>query len=584
MTEMSVNNAKRIEDARANRAREGEMNRSNLENERERRVDNARRDRTTKRGQNMQLIGTGISTLGKIASGFIPKPVPGANLGGHLSNKMNFGRANDPAWYNQYPELVRDAANVSFNTPAGPNGVTFANIQERLPGVMNLYFIPAIGDDDAINIVAKDLYAYVRHVNSGARNYEASDLMEYILAVDSIYTGIAFLVKCLELATEYNARNWAEGSYLLDTLNIDKADISKNLANYRLQLNFLIARMDKLNVPSIMHLFSRHLWMAGSTFKDSAIAKSQLYQFVPEKILKLDEGWSTGNAYSLTTVKFVNLTSNSKLQDLIDILDGALSILLRNSDIGIMSGDILKAYPESSLFKYSMIPAELHHEFVYSEEVLTQICGASITPIDTWTLKQDTTDTSLLKSEYASKSTFTSYGASTSSQRKIINAFTDNPTPDDIMVATRLSATWTESVSPEGGITFTDVAFGTEAVTALGIWCMNKQNNKYIHIDGVTLPLIIDSLCFQDAGGDTGIGYLEATQLIKILLAMGPFDWAPRLRIMTYSSSSHTAVCYGLTGDFDNYAEVEARTLINMHRVAILSELGSADSKVTSKS
>lgn len=96
------------------------------------------------------------------------------------------------------PQLVKDVASLSFRTPLGsPSGLPsrsnpVGRDRRSIPGIMNLYFVPTIGsstagESSAINIAAKNIYSFVRHENSGRINYDAPDLMLYLLALDSAF-------------------------------------------------------------------------------------------------------------------------------------------------------------------------------------------------------------------------------------------------------------------------------------------------------------------------------------------------------------------------------------------------------------
>lgn len=92
---------------------------------------------------------------------------------------------------------MRDVASLSYNTPLGkagrlPDRVGPTLDQTAIPGIAAIHYVPTIGtsgttEASAANIAAKNIYAYVRYANSGARNYEAVDLMMYLMACDSAY-------------------------------------------------------------------------------------------------------------------------------------------------------------------------------------------------------------------------------------------------------------------------------------------------------------------------------------------------------------------------------------------------------------
>lgn len=81
-----------------------------------------------------------------------------------------------------------------------------------VPGIMTFMYAPSIGvafstDSAAINVAAKNIYAYVRFANSGARNYDAPNLMTYLLALDSAYQIYACGVRLYAALIQANASN-----------------------------------------------------------------------------------------------------------------------------------------------------------------------------------------------------------------------------------------------------------------------------------------------------------------------------------------------------------------------------------------
>lgn len=129
---------------------------------------------------------------------------------------------------------------------------------------MAIRYIPTIGtsssaEASAANIAAKNIYSYVRYANSGARNYEANDLMMYLLAMDSAYTFYAYLCGIYSAAKNANGANWYQPVTMVTALGADYKSVSRNLANMRAYINQFAQRLSAFYVPSQMPIYSRHM-------------------------------------------------------------------------------------------------------------------------------------------------------------------------------------------------------------------------------------------------------------------------------------------------------------------------------------
>lgn len=569
MTSNQINYARAREDRRANKAKERENERSNKAREAETHRSNKANEKLTGRGQIIRATTDTIGNVAKAAGG----------IGGLI------GSINDPSWYNKDPQLVKDVANISFNTPIGkPLGdeITIArttgeNTTEPariVPGVMVLrYFItPGMTDgtvSDAVNIAARNIYSYVRYANSGASNYEPVDLMMYLLAMDSLYTLYAWGVRTyaiLNYASRYsgyypNALAHAIGLQLGSSSD----DWTTNLSNVRAFINQFGVKISAFNVPANFPYFNRHIWMVSNLFKDMNIRRSQVYAFTPSWIYQyhfVGGGLAPANFTPTPGSEYTGLT----FEGYTTICEETLSLLNGNEDIGIMSGDILKAYGEANMFKVDTIPESVELPFVYSEEVLSQIAGAAVIPVEysTANIAQDgknrigvgtiSSSTGLLDQEgyyiaWAQSLEFTKTSV-------LVNMLKDDPTPDDVMVATRLSATY----AAESATTCKVTTYGTEIVNQVDI----------ATFDGSGTVLIVSAQSNYQA--------TDANDPIKTFYDCAvKFDWAPDFAIFTISSNEFEVQGILHTQDYGNVATIQATTLRNMHYVAVLSEFAVMD-------
>ena len=570
MTSNQINYARNKEEKRANKARERENERSNKAREAETHRSNKANERLTSRGQFFKATTDTIGNVAKAAGG----------IGGLI------GAINDPSWYNKDPQLVKDVANISFNTPIGkPLGdeitiatSTGASAQEParvVPGVMVLrYFVtPGMTDgtvSDAVNIAARNIYSFVRYANSGASNYEPVDLMMYLLAMDSLYTLYAWGVRTYAILNYASRFSGYYPTALAHAIGLQMGgsndDWTSNLSNVRAFINQFGVKISAFNVPANFPYFNRHIWMVSNIFKDMNIRRSQVYAFTPSWIYQYQfEGG--GLAPANFTPTHGNENNGLSFKEYKTICDQTLSLLNGNEDIGIMSGDILKAYGESNMFKVTTIPEEVELPFVYSEEVLSQIAGAAVVPVDyaTANIAQDgknrigvgtrDSSTGLLQQEgyYITWQQNLEY----TKTAVLVNMLKDDPTPDDVMVATRLSATY----AAESGTTCKVTTYGTEIVTKVDIMTFNSNGEEVL----VT--------------AQSNYQAVDASDPIQTFYdCVIKFDWAPDFAIFIVDTTSGLSISSILhTQDFGNVATIQATTLRNMHYVAVLSEFAVMD-------
>lgn len=64
---------------------------------------------------------------------------------------------------------------------------------------MKIGFVPSIGrtsgESSPANVASKNIYSFVRFANSGRTNYEATDLMMFLLAMDNAYMYAGYLIR-----------------------------------------------------------------------------------------------------------------------------------------------------------------------------------------------------------------------------------------------------------------------------------------------------------------------------------------------------------------------------------------------------
>lgn len=304
-------------------------------------------------------------------------------------------RTNDLSWYTINDQLLRDAGSLSFNNPLGNttrvselsefgsdiNYVANSVLDRAIPGLMAIEYAPTIGPStdnySPINIAARSLFSNVRKVQSGKWNYEPADLMKYILALDSCYMMFAYLCRIYGAAKVYSVVNRYWPDAVLKACHVDRNDIIYHLSDLRYYINTLAHRLNTLCAPSGIKLFDRHFFMNIGIWKDADYDKSQLYMFVPCFVYKYEELNSSTVPAELIPLNLdgSNATANNlyTVQDLINMTETLVMSLMSSEDIGVISGDLYKAYGLNGSHALNSIDENFEVYPVYDPVVLSQI-------------------------------------------------------------------------------------------------------------------------------------------------------------------------------------------------------------------
>lgn len=374
---------------------------------------------------------------------------------------------NDWQWYAKNSTILQQVASFSFNNPVGDPIESYLESQaklptsekialnvdlnqyfsDRLPGVCALDVVPCPGKadsfDDAVNNAAYGLYAHVRFANSGAKNYDSPDLMMYFLAMDSLYYMWNFGKRAFGIIKQRDQFNRYLNRVITEACGFDFNDLSNNMNNFVSKMNLLAAEIDTFNVPDTMPFMIRHSWLFSNVFKDSPLVKSQFYVFRPKVYYTYEETEPGKPGYLKANVVPPKLTTSQY----ISILEDMLAKVTASEDVGIMSGDVLKAYNNGNMFRITVTDANYTFTPVYEPNVLSQIENATIVgmsdpfnvpnPAYNMDIKQSTNgliqyDPHLLKSTNRNMVNMALLFP------RLINMHVEDPTPEQIIVATRL--------------------------------------------------------------------------------------------------------------------------------------------------
>lgn len=534
---------------------------------------------------------------------------------------------NDWSWYAKNQQMLKDAASLSYNRPLGAEiklsriidtpvktaSATFNASSSSIAGIMDLVvcLCPGLSEDytSPINLAAQNIYSYVRYQNSGGKNYEPADLMFYILSMDSAYALWNTLKRIYGLARSYSQKNWYYPRAFIEGMGVDFDDVMNNLADFRLFINTMGSRLQSFCVPAVMPLLIRHSWMFANVWKDSNNDKAQCYQFIPAYFYQYSEQTTGGG--SLNPISWIDYTKNNpsydnqwnpvlkKFQDIVIYTNQIINSLSKSEDIGVMSGDILKAYGQDKLFKLTPVDADFTVEPTYSEEVLNQIHNATIlktpwvNPAENWNLSitQNVDSQTIVFNP-----TLPSHGLDYNGA--VINMPWDDVTPENTMVGTRLTFCY-KRVGNQTKFTALGTEFICNAFMAFHNYAtpndssVETERYSYNTLDTINaagtygnFPVIPNKDTFTKqevlalVNNYLATAYQGINKALTVYSLKAQFDWAPlsfpvptnfeqtpsgAANVTTYNVSA-------VSGDMANWTIVDAADLAQMHLTAVMSE------------
>lgn len=516
---------------------------------------------------------------------------------------------NDASWYNTLPELVRDAAKFPFSRPLGTHYVpkSDSNVEfnldfctQSIPGIMCINWYPTIGlsthSNSPINIVSREVYSFVRHANSGHSNYDAPDLMLYFMAMDSVYSLYSEAVRVYGTMMLYTANNRYYPKALVQCAGWDFEDVQRNLAQLRWSINQFAYKLGSLAIPANMSYFARHIWLNSGLYLDSNSTKAQTYMFKQDAFYKYNP--TVGDGFKSQLVFTKRNSKLMKVADWIDMMNSYVDPILASEDFNIMSGDILKAFGQDNLFTVAPIAEDYVVVPSYSAEVLSQIQNLSImgypdTTVSTrpgeyanivQRIDSSTWDPGLYqvltfatREKINAPKSATAQSLMAATMQRLISMMSDDPSADEIMVATRLTNICDTFGIEErvngankyykgvAGITG-KYTYGTEIVSSLTIATLSAGGGfERITFDEAALTC--------EPSSDSNL--FGSITTLRDLVLLEAFDWHPTLPLIAcnFNIDNKTDPRWiGYLQETNNFTVMNIEDLTRLHETALISE------------
>lgn len=482
---------------------------------------------------------------------------------------------NDPSWYAATPQLMKDSASLPYSYATGSklpmlyDSIEYAtrmHSPRSVPGIFRMNTIPSIGIADSavspVNIAARKIYAWVRHANSGSVNYDAPDLMVYLLSMDSCYSLFSHLMRAIGFINTYTQKNRYMNEALIELgMGINHEDLRTNIANYRYELNVLASKLASLAVPNTMSYFVRHAWMYQNVYLDAPTEKAQCYLYSPEYLWKFKPVESQTGGMLEATAIFNDDPQNMSVY--IGILNDMINAVIVDEDMNIMSGDIIKAYG-TDLIQIGTISEDIILAPVFDASVLTQIQNATMIGLpapESIDVTQGTDGSLLFDPVFVNPG-----NKQIGKENTFINMPIDGVEPEQTMVATRLTNI---PIAGQSASEFKLIHSGSEIVTSAYIIYFGVGGGslfKAVKSERITSFKTIN----VSAAGETFEGTVAHVMLF--LSQIQQFAMHPGIRLGVFKTGYPGAFYISDFISLDNYTVIDKEVLGRMHETALLSE------------
>ena len=470
---------------------------------------------------------------------------------------------NDPSWYMQYPSLLDSSANYKFNTPLGTNiDIGGAYPLMSVPGIMKFdtHVCPglAIDVDSPINIQSRKLYTYMRAQRSGSAQYDPSDVMAYLLAIDSAYCFYFAMKRLVGTVNRADVNNRYLPSALVAAQGFSYDELQKNVANLTTYLQTYVTRLSSFFIPADMTLLARHSTIFSNIYMDKASAKAQYYLYNPSGYYKYVEVADTMQPASLKFTRFTKDTNT--LEDIYSMGESLIRPLVNSGDINQISTDVYHAFKDRGLYTVADIPMYYMFEPVYDVEMLNQLQNArAIGTVDSDSIVQDV-DKGILVFNPTVYGPSDNVGAQLYTNDTLLSVeygYTDTP---HVMTSTRLCIALSYNSSTKK---LQIESVGSEFIEGIHVYdfIWNEGNRELRHQELEKGVLVVNK----------PIDDLDLQQLMNAFSVTSTFDFHPMINMWLKVDANHYKHL-GLNYDFDYVTVLDKVELNKLHSAALLSE------------
>lgn len=508
---------------------------------------------------------------------------------------------NDPSWYGHIYPVVNDVASLPFNQQTGlyenvmPDSVNMAveagynhKVQfdmtsRSIPGIMTFSVDPLVvanGPTDPINVAAQQMYTLTRKANSGAINYDKTDLIMLVQAMDSAYMLYEDLLRVYRLFGSYDYMNRYLPDAVIAALGYSPS-LRKQLSNFRGVLDMFAYQLASINIPDQFDFIHRHSWLFTNVYKDADNSRAQLYAYKMNGLYVWTEGVGDQPTHlehvSRNTLFRQNQTPSyvSSLDDIQHAIDRVMQPLLGSQDVGTISGDLAKAFGDAGMI--NIRPVADHESLfpVYDMEVINQMMNASIAPfVNFGNVNANYEDTT--SGPYIEAHAYTPDVDFSTTHNYLLNYHGLEPTPEMNLVATRfmyVASSKLESIPWGTGVGRRILSAGTEIISDCRVWVFDTNSQGIIDVDNPGDWELEQHVILSKTP--------ESDFLHNNISMLTMFDNHPTVYMYAQigEAPNITDELRGYLQDIDNHVWLTADDVVRLNQCAVLSEYAVKDYK-----
>lgn len=509
---------------------------------------------------------------------------------------------NDLNFYVVSEQILRDVATMAWNQATGTrinlHNPLFSSLTNQgsfcVPGIYNLWLAPSFGRStdnvSALNVAAHYMYTFVRHANSGARNYDPVDLMIAVLGTAEVFSSIEFAKRLYRVIGEYQFFNRYTPDAILSSWGVSAKEMRKQLPQFRARLNLAIRSLRLFAVPSTLPIFGRRVQVFSSVYREGDSVKDQMYAYVPEGFYKF--GLDSDGAGQLVFESWDQHHTPGALMNPDDIctwIEQMVNQVLAIPDISLIMGDVVKAYGSNLI---TMPELDENEALTISTDlnVLEQMKNATVlaTRDQKWTytypaLHQDADKGKLIfEPQLAAVNNSANSDYVNTMNRNILQAYTEDrllstirisPTPGDLMEMTRLTVAANNFKQQADLSSATvDLITGSEVVvhSSSVSFEFNAQEQLTLGENDLSYYMMYDTTA------------ADAAQLVRefrLFARTSNFKFHPALHFLAFRQSSTNPAAINVADayfffDVDNFMDIQFVEIEQLHNAALLAEFG----------
>lgn len=495
---------------------------------------------------------------------------------------------NDVRWRSN-TALAKLAATLPFGYPNGlpwresiidlSNNATNAILLGGVLAIRVLLTLGRANDYNAgCNLAFRKSYSFVRHANSGSKNYEAADMGLYYGSYGQALGLLGYLQRIYRLITKFSSTNRTTPIELVKMNSVDYDDIKQHQAELAWLIRWMGNSLNALCVPKMPYFIACYESFK-HVYEDNTSPKEQIYMLVPEDFGIYDPTYDSNGG----GIKFNGSVPGAgatplTFSALFTLVHSVMDVLLSDEDIGIISGDILKAYGDSGLFKCEADP-DTPIEFEHSPEILQQIHNCTFVPpylVIVSGYKQNPGSTSTapyLELDASASATTFSSSTAVGKVSQYIDAFSAEPNAEEIINCCVLKASVRFKKNGSNQFEADVNTLDFDLYLPRGIRIGIGSGSYAYRFDSV--PTSITHLgAWPTCTGDMSAMSMGNNIVSQGSIWMTNFDWHPIL--IVFAGNSAPTVTYSkcqVVGDVQNFNFFDDIVFQRIHDTAMLSLL-----------